>query len=69
MFDHVPRCYNSDASPIKYVVNMEPVPPPQRKRHMPQHTCNHKQMIELQTKFDDLEKIKVFEPSEDLGME
>lgn len=66
VFDPVPQGYNSGAGPFKAVVNMGPVLPPQRKGHMPQY--NHDKMVELQTKFDDLEKIGVFKRPEDLGI-
>ena len=52
--------------PLEGVVNMGPVRPPQRKGRMPQYARD--KLEQLQTKFDELEAIGVFQRPEDLGI-
>ena len=58
--------YNGAAGPIEAQVNMGPVEPPQRKGRLPQYSRG--QLIELQEKFDELEKEGVFQKPEDIGV-
>ena len=44
---------------------MGPVQPRQRKAHVPQNSRNH--LVELQDKFDDLERAQVFQRPENIG--
>jgi hypothetical protein len=57
--------YNGASGPIKGVVNMGPVLPPQRKGRVPQYSRDKLQ--ELQAKFDELESVGVFKRPEDVG--
>ena len=66
VFDPVIPGYNGAAGPIKGVVNMGPVQPPQRKGRMPQYARG--QLEQLQTKFDELEQTGVFQRPEDLNV-
>ena len=58
--------YNGAYGPIKAVVNMGPVQPPQRKGRIPQYSRNR--LVELQHKFDELELMGVFQKPEDIGI-
>ena len=58
--------YNGAAGAYKAKVNMGPVEPPQRKGRLPQYARD--KLIELQEKFDDLEKLGVFRRPEDVGI-
>jgi len=58
--------YNGAAGPIEAHVNMGPVEPPQRKGRLPQYSRG--QLVELQTKFDELEHDGVFKKPEDIGL-
>ena len=58
--------YNGAAGPIKAVVNMGPVQPPQRKGRIPQYSRD--KLSELQAHFDTLEGKGVFRCPEDLGI-
>ena len=58
--------YNGAYGPIKGVVNMGPVLPPQRKGRIPQYSRD--KLGELQNKFDDLERMGVFKRPEDIGI-
>ena len=66
VFDPVIPGYNGAAGPIKGIVNMGPVLPPQRKGRMPQYARD--QLDELQTKFNELEPIGVFQQRENLSI-
>ena len=69
-FDHVfdPKFkgYNGAVRPFQAVVNMGPVPPHQRKDHVPQYARGMLQ--ELQQNFDELESFGVFQCPEDIGV-
>jgi len=56
--------YNGSFGPIFARVNMGPVQPPQRKGRLPLY--NHKNLVEQQIKFDELEALGVFKKTEDL---
>ena len=43
---------------FEVTINMGPVQPPQRKGRIPQYSRD--KLVELQQKFDDLEKLRVF---------
>ena len=58
IFDPDITGYNGAAGPILASVNIGPVQPPQRKGRVPQYSRN--QLVELQTKFDELEQAQVF---------
>ena len=58
--------YNGASGPIQAVVNIGPSLPPQRKGRLP--NCNREKHLELQQKFDDLEKAGVFAKPEDVGV-
>ena len=47
-------------------LNMGPVEPPQRKGRLPQYTRN--KLVDLQNKFDELEKLGVFKRPEDINV-
>ena len=69
IFDPDITGYNGDAGPILASVNIGPVQPPlppQRKGRVPQYSRN--QLVELQAKFDELERAQVFRRPEDLGV-
>lgn len=55
--------YNGAYGPVKAVVNMGPVQPPQRKGRIPQYSRNR--LVELQHKFDELEELGVFQKPEE----
>ena len=69
-FDHVfdPKIkgYNGAMGMIKAKVNMGPTLPPQRKGRLPQY--NRDKLVELQTKFDELEELGVFRKPEDIDI-
>ena len=48
---------NSAVGPFEAKVNMSPVEPPQRKSRLPQYARN--KLVDLQNKFDELEKLGV----------
>ena len=56
--------YNGHVGPFEAVVNMGPVQPPQRKGRLPQYARN--QVVELQSKFDELETMGVVVRPEDV---
>ena len=58
--------YNGAAGHIEATVNMGPVQPPQRKGRVPQYSRN--QLVELQDKFDELERAQVFQRPENIGL-
>ena len=60
------KVYNGKSGPVKSIVNMGPVLPPQRKGKMPLYGRNR--LVELQSKFDDLERQGVFARPEDIGV-
>ena len=66
VFDPRISGYNGAAGPIEATVNMGPVQPPQRKGRIPQYSRN--QLVELQSKFDELEEAGVFRRPEDIGI-
>ena len=66
VFDPVIPGYNGTAGSIEDVVNMGPVLPPQRKGRMPQYARD--QLQQLQTKFDELEAMGVFQRPENLPL-
>ena len=66
VFDPKITCYNGAADPIQATVNIGPVLSPQCKGRIAQYS--HKQVVELQAMFDELEQAKVFHRPEDLGI-
>ena len=58
--------YNGAEGPLKAIVNMGPVLPPQRKGRLPQYPKD--KLVELQNKFDILEQQGVFAHPENLGI-
>lgn len=58
--------YNGASGPIKAVVNMGPVQPPQRKGRLPQY--GRDKLVELQERFDELEAEGVFAKPEDVDI-
>ena len=66
VFDPAFCGYNGAVGPIQGVVNVGAVEPPQRKGRHPQY--NRQRLTELQTKFDELECLGVFQKPEDLGV-
>ena len=58
--------YNGASGPIKTVVNMGPVLPPQRKGRLPQDSRD--KLVELQDKFDSFEQQGVFARPDDIGI-
>ena len=63
VFDSEFPGYNGAAGPLETVVNVGPTLPPQGKGHLPQ--CPRNKLVELQDKFDTLEKAGVFVHPED----
>ena len=66
VFDPVIVGYNGACGPLEAVVNMGPVQPPQRKGRLPQYSRD--KLLELQSKFDELESVGVFLRPEDAGV-
>ena len=66
VFDPNYKGYNGSLGPFQACVNMGPVQPPQRKGRMPQYS--HDKLVELQSKFDELEANGVFKRPEDIGV-
>ena len=60
------KVYNGHSGPIKAVVNMGPVQPPQRKGKLPLY--GRSRLVELQSRFDELESNGVFAKPEDIGI-
>ena len=58
--------YNGASGPIKAVVNIGPVEPPQRKGRVPQYSRD--KLVELQQKCDELELLGVLPKPEELGV-
>ena len=58
--------YNGAVGPFEATVNMGPVQPPQRKGRCPQYARD--KLVELQQKFDDLERQGIFRRPEDIGI-
>ena len=58
--------YNGAMGPFTAKVNMGPTLPPQRKGRLPLYARN--KLVELQTKFDELEKLGVFQRPEEAGI-
>ena len=58
--------YNGASGPFEAKVNMGPVEPPQRKGRLPQYSRD--KLVQLQSKFDELEDQGVFKRPEDLGI-
>ena len=66
VFDSNIQGYNGSMGPFEAKINMGPVQPPQRKGRVPQYARD--KLVELQQKFDDLEKQGVFARPESLGI-
>lgn len=66
VFDSKFPGYNGACGPIKAIVNIGPVQPPQRKGRIPLY--NNSNLDLLQSKFDELESLGVFQKPEDLGI-
>ena len=66
VFDHSISGYNGAVGPFEAIVNMGPVQPPQRKGRLPQYSRN--KLVQLQEKFDELERQWVFQRPEDIGI-
>ncbi|XP_070548521.1 uncharacterized protein [Ptychodera flava] len=64
VFNPTVKGYNGASGPFEAVVNMGPVQPPQRKGRLPFYP--HDKLLELQTKFDELEEMGVFARPEDV---
>ena len=60
VWSHDPR------GPFEAKVNMGPVEPPQRKDRLPRYTRN--KLVDLQNKFDESEKLRVFKWPEDINV-
>ena len=58
--------YNGSSGHFKATINMGPTQPPQHRGRLPQYSDN--KLIELQTKFDELENIGVFARPEDVDV-
>ena len=65
-FDPRFKGYNGAVGPFKAVVNMGPVQPPQRKGRLPLYSRD--KLVDLQTKFDELEALGVFARPEDVDI-
>ncbi|XP_078495652.1 uncharacterized protein LOC144751197 [Ciona intestinalis] len=59
-------CYNNAFGSFEAEINMGKREPPQRKGRLPQYSRNR--MVELQEKFDELEKQGVFRKPEEVGV-
>ena len=57
---------NSAVGPFEAKVNMSPVEPPQRKSRLPQYARN--KLVDLQNKFDELEKLGVCKRPEGINV-
>ena len=66
VFDPSFSGYNGYSGPIKAIVNMGPVEPPQRKGKVPQYSKD--KLHELQAKCDELERLGVLRKPEDIGI-
>ena len=66
VFDSAFPGYNGAVGPIHGVVNIGSVEPPQRKGRLPQY--NRQRLTELQSKFDELESLGIFQRPEDIGV-
>ena len=66
VFDPRFKGYNGAVGPFKAVVNMGPVQPPQRKGRLPLYSRD--KLVDLQTKFDELEALGVFARPEDVDI-
>ncbi|CAB3984112.1 Hypothetical predicted protein [Paramuricea clavata] len=66
VFDKNISGYNGAAGPFEAVVNMGSAQPPQRKGRFSQYAPN--KLVELQHKFDELESLDIFQPSENLDI-
>ena len=66
VFDPVFPGYNGAVGSIHGVVNIGSVEPPQRKGRLPQY--NRQRLTELQSKFDELESLGIFQKPEDLDV-
>jgi hypothetical protein len=58
--------YNGKSGKVEAIVNMGPVQPPQRKGRVPQYSRD--KLVELQAKFDELERLGVFLKPETAGV-
>ena len=58
--------YNGSMGSFQAVVNMGPVQPPHHKGRVSQYSCN--KLVELQQKFNDLERLQVFKWPKDVGI-
>ena len=66
VFNHTIQGYNGAIGPFEARVNMGPVEPPQRKGRLPQYARS--KLVDLQNKFDELEKLGIFKRPEDLNV-
>ena len=66
VFDPEIKGYNGAAGPFFARVNMGPVEPPQRKGRLPLYARG--KLLELQSKFDELEQLGVFAHPEDVNV-
>ena len=66
VFDPKYPGYNGAAGPFKAIVNMGPVMPPQRKGRIPMYSRD--KLVQLQSKFDELEKHGVVSTPEAAGI-
>ena len=66
VFDPTIQGYNGAIGPFEARVNMGPVEPPQWKGRLPQYAWS--KLVDLQNKFDELEKLGIFKRPEDLNV-
>ena len=66
VFDPSISGYNGAVGPFEAIINMGPVQPPQRKGRLPQYSRN--KLVQLQAKFDEVERQGVFQRPEDIGI-
>lgn len=66
VFDPTIQGYNGAVGPFEARVNMGPVEPPQQKGHLPQYARS--KLVDLQNKFDELERLGVFKQPEDFNV-
>ena len=66
VFDPTIQGYNGAVGPFEARVNMGPVELPQRKGCLPQYARS--KLVDLQNKFDELEKLGIFKRPEDLNV-
>ena len=66
VFDPTIQGYNGAVGPFEARVNIGPVEPPQWKGRLPQYAWS--KLVDLQNKFDELEKLGIFQRPEDFNV-